>query len=72
MPVQYSEVPLRLDPSSSVATNVAASSEHEFHTEPEDEYIIFYVGGESLGLTNILMTHASCQVNTSDFVWILR
>ena len=23
---------------------------------------IFYIGGESLGLTNLLMTHSSCEV----------
>lgn len=31
------------------------------HLNPED-CIIFYIGGESLGLTNILLTYSTCEV----------
>lgn len=36
------------------------------HNAPEEidptDAVILYVGGESLTLTNLLMTHSSCQV----------
>lgn len=44
--------------------------EQAFQNEPEQncseidlkDAVILYVGGESLNLTNLLMTHSSCQV----------
>jgi diphthamide biosynthesis protein 2 len=75
-PVLYSKVPLRLDPPSSATAvgSLSPPAKHEFPTADllEGECTILYVGGESLGLTNILMTHASCQVNLSEFYRFLR
>jgi len=69
IPVLYSRVPLRLDPPSPV---VGASQDSPLPNnnatpavDPSTKgYIILYVGGESLGLTNLLITHASYQAST--------
>jgi len=64
--IVYSKVPLKLDvPSASNVTNVTVNSLAS--DEPSgDDCIIFYVGGESLGLTNLLVTHSSCDVYSYD------
>ena len=54
--VQYYAVPLFVLPASSEPTRTADQ-------EAEDRYdIILYIGGESLGLTNLLVTHSSANV----------
>jgi diphthamide biosynthesis protein 2 len=64
MPVLYSRVALKKDPPSSVPdlrqdVDRSAASTNESLVE---DCTILYIGGESLGLTNLLMTHASCEV----------
>ena len=65
-------------PPSSILTNfpIALSAKPQptapiqgTQTEPEEPQslpsgVILYVGGESLALTNILITHASCKVGS--------
>lgn len=65
-PVLYSKMPLRLDLPSS-----PPGHESPVADLPEEGCTILYVGGESLGLTNILMTHASSQVSLSEFYMFL-
>ncbi|EPQ53261.1 diphthamide biosynthesis protein [Gloeophyllum trabeum ATCC 11539] len=70
--IEYSRIPLRLDPSPHKPNAVAPSSEATLaNTEDGDgadafdqdnNPLILYIGGESLGLTNLLMTHASSEV----------
>lgn len=33
---------------------------------------IFYIGGESLGLNNLLMTHGTCAVCFVSYCWLVR
>ncbi|KAH9929211.1 diphthamide biosynthesis protein [Fomitopsis serialis] len=42
------------------------SGENDFEEASSENCVILYVGGESLSLTNLLMTHASCQVYSYD------
>ena len=54
----YNEIPNRLEPASAQPdTSAAPVPSTSEATEP-----IFYVGPESLGLTNLLMTHAAAPV----------
>jgi diphthamide biosynthesis protein 2 len=62
--VLYSRVALRKDPPSTALdlrqdADRSATSTNESLIE---DCTILYIGGESLGLTNLLMTHASCEV----------
>lgn len=71
IPVLYSRVPLRMDPPSSVADTSHASSLPISDAASTDDSLIkdctiLYIGGESLGLTNLLITHASCEVYSYD------
>ena len=57
-----------------VQTSSASLREHHVHRynriSPNlrhEDCIIYYIGGESLGLTNILLTHASCDVSIGYF-----
>ena len=69
IPVLYAKVTLRVDPPSFVEhpgqnsslpnRDAAAANKSE-----EGDCTILYIGEESLGLTNLLMTHASSEVTT--------
>jgi hypothetical protein len=67
--VLYSNIPRRLDPPIAGRTKpethaVTTLQEVTFeHASMQADDAILYVGGESLGLTNLLMTHASCEVS---------
>lgn len=51
----------------------AFSNEHSPSKPPQDieNGVILYIGGESLGLTNLLVTHSSCEVS-GDVVIVLN
>ncbi|KAH8105233.1 putative diphthamide synthesis protein-domain-containing protein [Cristinia sonorae] len=57
--ILYSHLPLKAEPVKASAT-AGPSSEPLEKSSTVDE--ILYVGGESLSLTNLLMTHSSCEV----------
>lgn len=61
----YSEVPLRLEPASTTpeTTQGTQLKSKELSDTTAENRAILYVGGGSLGLTNILMTHSSSEVN---------
>ncbi|KIM87854.1 hypothetical protein PILCRDRAFT_263533 [Piloderma croceum F 1598] len=66
--VFYSRVALRKDPPSTaldLRQNVDRSATSTNESLIED-CTILYIGGESLGLTNLLMTHASCEIYSYD------
>lgn len=63
--VLHHPLPVRLDP------KVTEQSSHTFEQNgveaDEDSYLnlaIAYIGGESLNLTNLLMTHSRCEVSS--------
>jgi len=61
--VLHHPLPIRLDP------KATEQSSHTFEQNGveanEDSNItIAYIGGESLNLTNLLMTHSRCEVNS--------
>jgi diphthamide biosynthesis protein 2 len=67
--ILYNEIPLGLDPPSSTATDAPLSSTTPILSDANglterSPSTILYIGGESLGLTNLLMTHASSQVHS--------
>ncbi|PPQ91528.1 hypothetical protein CVT25_008796 [Psilocybe cyanescens] len=68
IPVLYHEIPNMTYPSSATTTtnpSPQTPNDHDTQTDfPLEHMIIFYVGGESLGLSNLLMTNASCDVYT--------
>ena len=63
--LSYTPLPLKVEPvrhedgSGSIPPSV--SPEEESHKTTPD--VIFYVGGESLGLTNLLITNSSSEVS---------
>ncbi|KAK7022945.1 Diphthamide biosynthesis protein 2 [Paramarasmius palmivorus] len=59
--VLYSEVPDKLMPVSSEKTTALTKSQRISEPALQD-CTIFYVGEENLGLTNLLMTHSTCDV----------
>ncbi|KAH9942803.1 putative diphthamide synthesis protein-domain-containing protein [Amylocystis lapponica] len=68
MRLLYSPVPLVSYPQK-VQTPEAQDTSTDSYQPPDhpaDDCVIFYVGGESLSLTNLLMTHASCEVHSYD------
>ncbi|KAF5391100.1 hypothetical protein D9757_003177 [Collybiopsis confluens] len=64
--VLYTPIPDKLLPLSLTAAGSSQSASLNdslpFMTETIQDSTIFYIGDESLGLTNLLMTHASCDV----------
>ncbi|KAF9074276.1 putative diphthamide synthesis protein-domain-containing protein, partial [Rhodocollybia butyracea] len=61
--VIYRTVPSKLLPPSSVeASEKAESSDLLRVSETVQDCTVFYIGDESLGLTNLLITHSSCDV----------
>ena len=61
--ILYSPIPTSSHPSKQLdSPNQVPVDDDEHGIDPEDA-VILYVGGESLSLTNLLMTHASCQVS---------
>ncbi|OCH91570.1 diphthamide biosynthesis protein [Obba rivulosa] len=74
--LQYSPIPLTSYPVTSSSTSaqdevlkVTNGSDQTSDTVAEEgtpSEIILYVGGESLSLTNLLMTHSHCEVHTYD------
>lgn len=65
--VTYTIIPNKLLPPSSAKTseNVESSGSPRM-PETVQDCTIFYVGDESLGLTNLLITHSSCDVSFSE------
>ncbi|KAE9394949.1 diphthamide biosynthesis protein [Gymnopus androsaceus JB14] len=57
----YTSIPDKLLPSSSSSEEQSTDPSSSRNTTVE-ESTIFYIGDESLGLTNLLMTHSSCDV----------
>ncbi|TFK67322.1 diphthamide biosynthesis protein [Pluteus cervinus] len=60
--VSYTPIPTRVNPPST-------SSDPSQITQPRhepDSSTMFYIGGESLSLTNLLITHSASEVYTSD------
>ncbi|TRM66754.1 putative diphthamide synthesis protein-domain-containing protein [Schizophyllum amplum] len=55
--ILYEDPYTRMDPSSSSTIKSQAAADH---------YTILYVGGESLSLTNLLLTHSTCDVYSYD------
>lgn len=75
--VKYSEVPSKLYPENPDPTvSKLSDGISRVHINPTDEpqssdggpskSTIFYIGGESLGLTNLLITHSFCDVISYD------
>ncbi|KAK0234573.1 putative diphthamide synthesis protein-domain-containing protein [Armillaria nabsnona] len=75
--IRYSEVPSKLYPANSDAlVSKLSDGISRIHINPIDEpqssddkstkSTIFYIGGESLGLTNLLITHSFCDVISYD------
>jgi hypothetical protein len=61
VPIAYNAIPTRRDPGTS--QNATRQADHHGeHPALEQNTMILYVGGESLGLTNLLMTHGLAQV----------
>ena len=61
--IVYSPIPtMTFPPKQLGGSDEVPHDETEQEIDPES-WIIFYVGGESLTLTNLLMTHASYQVS---------
>ena len=66
IPLLYSTEPSRLDlPSYSVNDDQNSSvPQSTASAEPSsDDYTILYIGGESLGLTNLLVTNVLCEAS---------
>ncbi|KAL0948334.1 hypothetical protein HGRIS_010921 [Hohenbuehelia grisea] len=61
--VAYDQIPLKLDPQTQPNPD-AASRDIKDGGENQEDRCILYIGGESLGLTHLLMTHATHQVYT--------
>lgn len=65
--VLYSKVPTRLEPLASTSKAEPVASQDTGTASVLDSTVedctIFYIGGESMGLTNMLMTHSSCDVS---------
>ena len=73
MPIIYSEVSLRLDPPSAKTETDGIKGVNVPEEHSTENTIILYVGGESLGLTNLLMTHSTSEVtNTPPNTTILK
>ncbi|KAK0452996.1 putative diphthamide synthesis protein-domain-containing protein [Desarmillaria tabescens] len=75
--IRYSEVPNKLYPMNPDPTvSKISDGIPQAHINPTDEpqsaddesskWTIFYIGGESLGLTNLLITHSFCDVISYD------
>ncbi|KAK0486587.1 putative diphthamide synthesis protein-domain-containing protein [Armillaria novae-zelandiae] len=75
--IRYFEVPSKLYPANPEAlVSKLSDGISRTHIDPTDEYqsfdgkstqsTIFYIGGESLGLTNLLITHSFCDVISYD------
>lgn len=56
------DITLTYEPISASASPPAEATESTHPPEILPYEIIFYVGGESLGLTNLLITNSSCDV----------
>lgn len=61
MTILYSKMALKMDPLTSVSQSSDIKSTVADNA-PVEDCVILYIGGESLGLTNLLVTHASCEV----------
>lgn len=57
IPVLYSQIPTKATPVSVQSTSI--------DNDTIENCTIFYIGGESLSLTNLLITHSSCDVRAS-------
>ena len=77
--ILHTPVPLMAYPSSSgqhrTSHNLhsveADDADHTSNTEASPEHsVILYIGGESLALTNLLLTHASYEVHPRTSHWI--
>ncbi|KAF8173315.1 putative diphthamide synthesis protein-domain-containing protein [Pholiota molesta] len=70
IPVLYDEIPIISYPGASSTPENSKSTATKVPEDTEDTHLeqttIFYIGGESLGLTNLLMTNAACDVYTYD------
>jgi diphthamide biosynthesis protein 2 len=69
MPVLYNEIQTSSTPvgtagSSTAHAQLGGSTNIDI---PLEHTTIFYIGEESLGLTNLLMTNAFCDVGSPDF-----
>ncbi|KAF8220335.1 diphthamide biosynthesis protein [Tricholoma matsutake] len=74
--IQYSEIPtiskptpkaMQSQPLSDSSTPAFDPPVTDSHLPPSARRTIFYIGSESLGLTNLLMTNAHCNVVTLTF-----
>ncbi|EEB92559.1 hypothetical protein MPER_08911, partial [Moniliophthora perniciosa FA553] len=59
--VMYSQVPEKIVPASPVQKQPLDESER-ISKPPVQDCTIFYIGDENLGLTNLIITHSSCNV----------
>jgi len=59
VPVSYSQIPTKSTPSVSAQPILTKDT-------PVEDCTLLYIGGESLSLTNLLMTHSSCDVYSYD------
>lgn len=57
--VLHHPIPTRLDPTATTQIPQTLKTDDDRHSN----IIIAYIGGESLNLINLLMTHSPCEVN---------
>jgi hypothetical protein len=70
--VLHDPLPIRLDPKT--AAQIPKTFEQTCAVSDDDSLksvIIAYIGGESLNLTNLLITHSHCEVNHHNCYLIL-
>ncbi|EGN97603.1 hypothetical protein SERLA73DRAFT_184369 [Serpula lacrymans var. lacrymans S7.3] len=69
VPVLYQTLPSRFSPPAQKDADVTTSTQLPIKGDLPvtlENGVILYIGGESLGLTNLLMTHASCDIYSYD------
>ncbi|KAF7789170.1 hypothetical protein EIP86_000107 [Pleurotus ostreatoroseus] len=62
--ISYAPIPLFTSPQETTSPSDVPQNTPD--PLPHDKSIILYVGGESLALTNLLITHALCEVHSYD------
>jgi hypothetical protein len=70
--ILHDPLPTRLDPKTAVQIpQTVEQTSVESDDDSLKSVIIAYIGGESLNLTNLLITHSHCEVDNHDFFLIL-
>lgn len=67
--VLHDPLPTRLDPKTTVQSpKTFEQTGAESNEDSFTNVIIAYIGGESLNLTNLLITHSHCEVNCHNVI----